>query len=108
MINAAIVGLGWWGKTLVESVQDSSCEIRFIAGAMRTKTPEIQAFAEAQKLELADSYETLLTNPKVNAVVLATPHSRIRARLDGSSRTTGYREYAASGDRETECHQSQT
>ena len=24
MLNAAIVGLGWWGKTLVESVQGSS------------------------------------------------------------------------------------
>ena len=75
MINAAIVGLGWWGKTLVESVQGSSDQIQFVAGATRTKTPEAQAFADAQKFELADSYEALLANPKVNAVVLATPHS---------------------------------
>ena len=32
MINAAIVGLGWWGKTLVESVQGTSDDIRFVAG----------------------------------------------------------------------------
>lgn len=75
MINAAIVGLGWWGKTLVESVQQSSDQVRFIAGTTRTKTPEVRAFAEAQKFELVDTYEELLKNPKVQAVVLATPHS---------------------------------
>lgn len=75
MVNAAMVGLGWWGKTLVESVQQDSNEIRFIAGTTRTKTPETAAFAEAQKFELVDNYEVLLANPKVDAVVLATPHS---------------------------------
>ena len=75
MINAAIVGLGWWGKTLVEAVQQGSKEIRFVAGTTRTKSPEAQAFADAQKFELADSFEALLANPKVQAVVLATPHS---------------------------------
>jgi predicted dehydrogenase len=75
MIQAAIVGLGWWGKTLVEAVQQDSDEIRFIAGATRTKTPEVQAFAAAQKFALVDTYEELLANPKVDALVLATPHS---------------------------------
>jgi predicted dehydrogenase len=75
MMNAAIVGLGWWGKTLVEAVQQSSDQVRFVAGTTRTKTPEVQAFAEAQKFEMADNYEALLANPKVDAVVLATPHS---------------------------------
>ena len=75
MINAAIVGLGWWGKTLVEAVQQDSDEIHFIAGTTRTKTPEIHAFAAAQKFEMAENYEALLANPKIDAVVLATPHS---------------------------------
>jgi len=75
MINAAIVGLGWWGKTLVEAVQHHSDDVRFVAGATRTRTPEVQAFAAAQKFELVDDYEALLANPKVEAVVLATPHS---------------------------------
>jgi predicted dehydrogenase len=75
MINAAIAGLGWWGKTLVEAVQKDSDQIRFVAGATRTKTPEVQAFADAEGFLLADTYEELLANPKVDAVVLATPHS---------------------------------
>ena len=45
MINAAIVGLGWWGKTLVESVQGHSDDVRFVAGATRTRSPEAEAFA---------------------------------------------------------------
>ena len=75
MVRAAMVGLGWWGRTLVESVQGASSKIRFVAGATRTKSPEVVAFADAQKLALADSYEALLVDPKVDAVILATPHS---------------------------------
>jgi predicted dehydrogenase len=74
MIRAAIVGLGWWGKTLVEAVDDSP-EIRFVAGATRTMTADAQSFAGAHRLQLAESYEALLANPTVDAVVLATPHS---------------------------------
>ena len=75
MINAAIVGMGWWGKTLVESVQGTSDLIRFAAGASRTPTPELNVFADQQKLKLAPNYEALLADPGIDAVVLATPHS---------------------------------
>ena len=51
MINAAIVGLGWWGKTLVEACENSDA-IRFVAGATRTVTPEIEAFAKAKGFRL--------------------------------------------------------
>ena len=74
MINAAIVGLGWWGKTLVEAVQDSAA-IRVVAGTTRTITPAIEAFATAQAFRLAADYEALLADPTVDAVILATPHS---------------------------------
>jgi predicted dehydrogenase len=76
MINAAIVGLGWWGKTIVESVQGTSDSIRFVAGATRTVTPEVKAFAETQKFNLAENFDALIANPKKDAVVLATPHSQ--------------------------------
>ena len=75
MIKAAIVGMGWWGRTLVEAVQSDSDQIRFVAGATRTVSPEVKAFAEAQKLSLVDSYDKLLADKNVDAVVLATPHS---------------------------------
>jgi predicted dehydrogenase len=74
MINTAIVGLGWWGKTLVESAQGSDF-MRFVAGTTRTISPEIKAFADTHKLKLAENYAALLKDPNVHAVVLCTPHS---------------------------------
>jgi predicted dehydrogenase len=74
MLNAAIVGLGWWGKTLVESVQGSDF-IRFVAGTTRTVSPEIKTFAGTYTLRLAENYDALLKDPDVQAVVLCTPHS---------------------------------
>jgi predicted dehydrogenase len=67
--------MGWWGRTLVEAVQAESDQIRFVAGATRTVSPEVQAFSEAQHLRLVDSYEGLLSDKSIDAVVLATPHS---------------------------------
>jgi predicted dehydrogenase len=75
MINAAIVGLGWWGKTLVEAVQGTSGDIQFVAGTSRTMSPELQGFADIHRLRLHDSYDAVLADPLVEAVVLATPHS---------------------------------
>jgi predicted dehydrogenase len=74
MIKAAIVGLGWWGKTLVESCEDSDT-IKFVAGTTRTVTPEIEAFAKAKGFRLLPDYEAVLADPGVDAVVLCTPHS---------------------------------
>ena len=74
MINAAIVGLGWWGKTLVESAEGSDA-IRFVCGTTRTMTPDLEAFAKAKNLRLDKNYQAVLADPGVDAVVLATPHS---------------------------------
>src|SRR6476469_1411875 len=75
MIHAAMVGLGWWGKTLVESVQGTSDEIQFVAGASRTQSDDYRTFAATHGLTLHSSYEQVLADPRVQAVVLATPHS---------------------------------
>ena len=74
MIRAAIVGLGWWGKTLVESAVNSDA-IRFVAGATRTVTPEVEAFANKNGFRLMANYEAVLADRDIDAVVLATPHS---------------------------------
>jgi predicted dehydrogenase len=75
VINAAIVGLGWWGKTLVESLADGSDMMRFVAMTTRTMSPDVEAFAKQHKLALIESYEAILADTKIDAVVLATPPS---------------------------------
>lgn len=74
MIRAAIVGLGNWGQNLVNSVQDKSDRIRFVAGTTRT-VHKAQAFADKLGLVLYDSYEKVLADASVDAIVLATPHT---------------------------------
>jgi predicted dehydrogenase len=74
MINAAIIGLGRWGQNLVNSVQGKSAKIRFVRGAVRH--PEAaQEFAATQGFELSTSLDEVLADKRVQAVVLATPHS---------------------------------
>ena len=68
--------MGWWGRTIVESVQTDSQVIRFVAGATRTVSPEVTAFADAQTLTLAKDFPALLADKNIDAVVLATPHSQ--------------------------------
>ena len=33
MINAALIGTGWWGRTLVESMQPPGDHLRFVGAA---------------------------------------------------------------------------
>ena len=75
MINAAVVGLGTWGKTMVESLAGGSDVMRFTTLQTRTVTPDVEAFAKQHKLSMAASYEDVLRDPKIDAVALATPVS---------------------------------
>ena len=72
MINAAIVGLGWWGKTLVRAVQGKG-EIEVITGATGRRALA-EEFATEQGFALKDSLDQVLADPRVEAVILATPH----------------------------------
>ncbi|HVY59359.1 MAG TPA: Gfo/Idh/MocA family oxidoreductase [Xanthobacteraceae bacterium] len=74
MIDAAIVGLGRWGKTLVEAVQGKSEKIRFTYAVSRDPAQH-RAFLETHHL-LAGSFAAALADKTVKAVVLATPHTR--------------------------------
>ncbi len=67
------MGLGWWGGTLVEAVQQSSDKIKFVAGHTRSKSDKDREIADKHGFKLADTYEDLLSDPNVDAVVLATP-----------------------------------
>jgi len=86
MIRAAIVGLGWWGKTLVEAVQGSSEDLQFAAAATRTVTPEIEAFCAQHKVRLAADFDALIADKGIDAVVLATPHSMHAQQVLAASR----------------------
>ena len=78
MIRAAIVGLGRWGRSLVACVAGKSDDIRFVSAYTRTRATA-QQFCREKQIALEDSYEAILRNPDIDAVVLATPHSQHQA-----------------------------
>ena len=83
MLNAAIIGLGWWGRRLVESVAGSRL-IRFSRAV--TLEPELaRDFAAAHALDVATSVEAVLADGSIDAVVLATPHTRHRAQVEAAA-----------------------
>lgn len=77
MIRAAIVGLGRWGQTLVNSVQTDGNplgpHIRFSYAAARS--PQKAAAFLAQQRLRCQNFEDLLRAEDLDAVVLTTPHS---------------------------------
>ena len=74
MIKAAIVGLGWWGVTLVDSVAGSDA-INFVAALTRSHSSRDQEFSAKHRLKLFNGMTELLRSPEIDAVVLATPPS---------------------------------
>ena len=74
MIRAAMIGLGWWGRHMVKSIEGSeSISINRLAARSPEKHKD---FADETGIELLDSYEKVLADPEVDAVVLCTPHSQ--------------------------------
>jgi len=74
MIDAAIVGLGRWGRTLVEAVQGKSERLRFTRAISRDPASH-RDFTEKHGL-IAVDFAAALADPTVAAVALATPHSQ--------------------------------
>ena len=75
MINAAIVGLGRWGRNIVNAVQDKSERLRFVRAVVR-RTESAAEFAAQHGIELSTSLAEVLADPRVRAVALVTPHSQ--------------------------------
>ena len=74
MINAAIVGLGRWGRNIVNAVQGRSDRLRFTRCVAR-RPDTVREFAREHGLAVSDDLAGALADESVQAVVLTTPHS---------------------------------
>ena len=84
MIRAAVIGLGWWGKTLVRGAKASG-RIEIVAGATGRREL-VEDVAREQGFALRDSFEEVLADPAVQAVILATPHLEHEAQVIAAAR----------------------
>jgi predicted dehydrogenase len=74
MIKAAIVGLGRWGQNLVNSTAESAI-LRFTTANTRTRQTA-DAFCREKSLRWTADLDEILSDPAIDAVVFATPHSQ--------------------------------
>lgn len=83
MIRAAIIGLGWWGQTLLKSLQNNSIIVPVLG-----VDPLDQARASASSLgiETAPRFEDALANSNVDAVILCTPQEHHAQQIVEASR----------------------
>jgi len=80
MIDAAIVGLGRWGKGFLESVQGRSSRIRFVRGV--DTVPDVaRGLAARHGFKPSTDLAEALADPAVQALVLVTPHSLHREQV---------------------------
>jgi len=80
MINTAIVGLGWWGKTLVKAARDFGAPLRFVRGV--TLEPDtVGELAAEHQITIGTSFDEVVADKTIQAVVLATPHTKHPAQV---------------------------
>jgi predicted dehydrogenase len=74
MLRAASVGLGWWSDELAGAIQGKSQQINVVSGYSRSADKRA-AFAAKFGTAQHESYEAVLADPEIDAVILTTPHS---------------------------------
>lgn len=74
MLDAALIGLGWWGRNILKAVQGKSEKLRFVHGVSK-EVDAATPLAAQHGFRLSDDMQVALEDPRVKAIVLATPHS---------------------------------
>ena len=73
MLRAALVGLGWWGRTIAGLLKGNQ---RISLAAAIDVDPESERFALDHGMAFSSNFESILDNPNIQAVILCTPHSQ--------------------------------
>lgn len=74
MLRAASIGLGWWSGELAAAIQGRSEAIGVVSCFSRSPDKRA-AFAEKFDTARHDSFDAVLADPEIDAVILTTPHS---------------------------------
>src|SRR5215470_11053945 len=72
MVNAALVGLGWWGRNILKLLQGNA-KLRIVKAI--DVSAEAAAIAREHGVAFAPDLDAALTDQAVEAVILCTPHT---------------------------------
>jgi predicted dehydrogenase len=84
MIKAALIGLGWWGQTILKNIANST-----VIKPVLAVDPLDSARTAASDLgiETASHFEDALAHPDVEAVILCTPQDRHAGQIVAAARS---------------------
>lgn len=71
-VRVAVVGLGWWGRQLVESLADS--DLVRVTDAVEPKMSDAASFVSHHDLTLHETLNEVLAIGEIDGVLIATPH----------------------------------
>jgi len=72
-LRVAVVGIGWWSDVLADACKRSTL---FDIATCYTRSPDKRAaFANKYNCAQADSYEAILSDPSIEAVINTTPNN---------------------------------
>ena len=72
-LRVAVIGLGWWGQTVVRYLHQARNIEVLCAADLNTELAT--RFTQAEGIALAPSFEAVLADPRIEGVVLCTPRS---------------------------------
>jgi predicted dehydrogenase len=75
MLNAAIVGLGNWGRKIVQAVNAGIPIFNVGHAVVREVRDDLRAFARKHGIVLVTEFQQVLDNQSVDAIIITTPHS---------------------------------
>ena len=78
MMKAAVIGLGWWGRTIVQTMSGSDA-LHIVAGV--DVNPGAAEFAAGHGLRFLLDLAAALADAEVEAVILCTPHTQHAAQI---------------------------
>lgn len=79
-VGLGVVGLGWWGKKLAETI--AATGIAEVSSCYARREEGRQAFAAQHGCTPAPSYQAMLEDPAVEGVLIATSHQSHRSLIE--------------------------
>src|SRR5580658_7895954 len=82
-VGIALIGMGWWGKKMLDVLEAAPAEIRVVR-AVEPNIETVRALCAEKAVPLTAHYADALDDPQVEAVVLATPHALHGAQIEAA------------------------
>ena len=87
LLRVAVIGYGWWGKTIVATLQSSALvKVEMVVEQEPLAYEAAKALGDQSGFSVSTSYEDAISSPNVDAVILCTPHKLHSAQITAAAK----------------------